>query len=160
VAKQKQPFNPFYAALIVVGVAFTITACAYALMMVRATQPMSSDSADLASLVGETGLMKLLDERGMEILGVEVLLLALATVGAIGLDQYRSGRERIIASGTLSTDRELSPRRGQTRVAGSEAPGSRSEQVADPEGVKPSSSTPSGSMQNAGHKPAALPPAT
>ncbi|MEX2142066.1 MAG: hypothetical protein WD894_22560 [Pirellulales bacterium] len=92
-AKQKQPFNPFYAALIVFGVAFTITACAYALMMVRATQPISSDSADSGSLAGETGLMKLLDERGVEILGVEVLLLAFATVGAIGLDQYRSHRQ-------------------------------------------------------------------
>ena len=91
--KQKQPFNPFYAALIVFGVAFTITACAYSLMMVRSTQPASSDSANSASLGGETGLMKLLDERGMEILGVEVLLLAVATVGAIGLDQYRSHRQ-------------------------------------------------------------------
>jgi len=90
VAKRKQPFNPFYGALIVVGVAFTVTACAYALMMVRATQPISSDSTLLAR---ETGLMKLLDERGMEILGVEVLLLALATAGAIGLDQYRSHRQ-------------------------------------------------------------------
>jgi hypothetical protein len=93
VSKRKQPFNPFYAALIVFGVAFTVTACAYALMMVRATQPMPADSADSASSLGETGLMKVLDERGMEILGVEVLLLAVATVGAIGLDQYRSHRQ-------------------------------------------------------------------
>ena len=92
VARQKHPFNPFYAVLIVVGVAFTITACAYALLMVRATQPVSSDSADFSSSLGESGLMKLLDKRGMEILGVEVLLLALATVGAIGLDQYRDRR--------------------------------------------------------------------
>ena len=92
-AKRKQPFNPFYAALILFGVAFTITACAYALMMVRATHPAYSDAADSASLLGETGFMKLLDERGMEILGAEVLLLAMATVGAIGLDQYRSGRQ-------------------------------------------------------------------
>ncbi len=93
VARLKQPFNPFYAALIVVGVAFTITACAYALLMVRATQPVSSDSANFASSAEETGLMKLLDRRGMEILGVEVLLLALATAGAIGLDQYRGNRQ-------------------------------------------------------------------
>jgi hypothetical protein len=93
VAKQKQPVNPFYAALIAVGVAFTVTACAYALMMLRATQPKDSYTAASAMSPGdEAGLMKLLDERGMEILGVEVLLLALATVGAIGLDQYRSGR--------------------------------------------------------------------
>jgi hypothetical protein len=62
-------------------------------LMVRATQPVSSGSTGFASSLGETGLMKLLDERGMEILGVEVLLLALSTAGAIGLDQYRSGRK-------------------------------------------------------------------
>jgi hypothetical protein len=77
----------------VVGVAFTITACAYALMMVRATQPIPSDSTRFGSVVEESALMKLLDERGMEILGAEILLLALATVGAIGLDQYRSSRK-------------------------------------------------------------------
>jgi hypothetical protein len=137
VARQEQPFNPFYAALVVVGVAFTITACAYALLMVRAAQPVSSDSADFASTAEETGLMKLLDTRGMEILGVEVLLLALATVGAIGLDQYRSSRN-------------VSPRRGQTQVAGSEAPGLGSSCAPDPEGVKRNpGSTPSGSTHKA-----------
>ncbi len=92
-AKQKQPFNPFYAALIIVGVAFTVTACAYALLMVRATRPQDSYTAAAAlSPDEESTLMELLDQRGMEILGVEVLLLAVATAGAIGLDQYRSGR--------------------------------------------------------------------
>jgi uncharacterized membrane protein YphA (DoxX/SURF4 family) len=93
VAKQKQSFNPYYAALIVIGVAFTITACGYALMMLRATRPVRADSAEAASMLEETGLMRLLDERGMEIMGVEVLLLAMATAGAIGLDQWRGKRE-------------------------------------------------------------------
>ena len=91
--KRKQPFNPFYVLLIVVGVAFTITACGYALMMLRATRPVPSDSAEATSTLEETGLMRLLDERGMEIMGVEVLLLTVATVGAIGLDRWRGTRE-------------------------------------------------------------------
>jgi hypothetical protein len=94
-AKRKQPFNPFYAALILVGVAFTITACGYALMMLRATRPDSSDSSETSVAVEAAGLMTLLDERGMEILGVEVLLLAVATAGAIGLDQYRQSRSNL-----------------------------------------------------------------
>jgi hypothetical protein len=92
VTRRKQPFNPFYALLVIVGVTFTITACAYALMMVRATRP-DRDYAAEFGLSKEGGLMKLLDERGMEIMGVEVLLLAVATVGAIGLDQWRGKRE-------------------------------------------------------------------
>jgi hypothetical protein len=94
VAQRKQPFNPFYALLVIVGVTFTITACAYALMMVRATRPDSSVAAGSNSPVEEEGaLMRLLDQRGMEIMGVEVLMLAVATVGAIGLDQWRGNRD-------------------------------------------------------------------
>jgi hypothetical protein len=83
VPKQKQPFNPFYAALVLVGVAFTVTACAYAVMMFRATKLTSPDAVE------QSRLMTMLDERGVEILGIEVLLLAVATAGAIGLDQSR-----------------------------------------------------------------------
>jgi hypothetical protein len=148
VAKQKQPFNPFYALLVIVGVAFTITSCAYALLMVRATRPDASGAAGSVSLGGEEGgLMKLLDERGMEILGVEVFLLALATVGAIGLDQWRVGREQEITEADANSGTVQSPRRGQTRVAGSEAPGMIRRHTEDPEGIEPTSgSTPSGSV--------------
>ena len=137
-AKHKQPFNPFYAALIIVGVAFTVTACAYALLMVRATRPQDSYNAASALSPGEEStLMELLDQRGMEILGAEVLLLAVATAGAIGLDQYRSSRS-------------VSPQRGQTQVAGSEAPGLGSNKALGPEGVKRSpGSTPSASAHEA-----------
>ena len=92
-AKSKQPFNPFYALLVIVGIAFTITACAYALMMVRATQPEHNYAAKFELSDTEGGLMKLLDERGMEIMGIEVLILAVATVGAIAVDQWRGNRE-------------------------------------------------------------------
>ena len=137
-AKQKQPFNPFYAALITVGVAFTVTACAYALLMVRATRPQDSYNAEATLSPGkETGLMELLDKRGMEILGVEILLLAVATAGAIGLDQYR-------------TSRSVSPQRSPTQVARSEAPGLGPGCIHDPEGVERSpSSTPSASAHEA-----------
>jgi hypothetical protein len=82
VSKQKQPFNPFYLLLVLVGIAFTVTACAYAVMMFRATRFTGRESAGEPS-----ALMSVLDERGMEILGIEVLLLGVATVGAIGLER-------------------------------------------------------------------------
>ncbi len=119
-----------------VGVAFSVTACAYALLMVRATRPDSSGAARSVSPVEEGGLMKLLDEHGMEILGVEVLLLALATIGAIGLDQYRSAREKESSEANTDSGPEQSPRRGQTLVAESETPGLNRQQIFDPEGQR------------------------
>jgi hypothetical protein len=84
-AKAKQRSNPFYAALVLLGVAFTVTACAYAVMTYRALD-LRLDSAT------ESGLMSVLASHGAAIMGVEVLLLSIATVGAIGLDQYRQSR--------------------------------------------------------------------
>jgi hypothetical protein len=61
---------------------------------------MQADPSQASSAAGgESGLMKLLDERGMEIMGVEVLLLAVTTVGAIGLDQWRGSRVATNADG-------------------------------------------------------------
>lgn len=110
-AKSKGPFNPFYAMLVIAGVAFTITACAYALLMVRATRPDSAVAAGSNPVEEEGALMRLLDEHGMEIMGVEVLILAMATVGAIGLDQWRGSREvRNAGGGDGSIDsRPLGP---------------------------------------------------
>ncbi len=92
-ANSKVPFNPFYACLVVLGVAFTLTACAYAVMAYRATRLSHNASAESSMLPAEeSGLMNLLDQHGMTIMGAEVLLLGVATVGAIGLDQYRLTR--------------------------------------------------------------------
>jgi hypothetical protein len=85
IAKRREAFNPFYVALLVLGIAFTVTASAYTVMIVRATKVTSGATED-------GGLMQLLHARGMEIMGVEVLLLGVATVGAIGLDQWRTRR--------------------------------------------------------------------
>jgi hypothetical protein len=92
-AKAKEPFNPFYACLVVLGVAFTVTACAYAVMAYRATHLSNNSSVESSVLpTEESRLMTLLDKHGMAIMGAEVLLLGIATVGAIGLDQYRLSR--------------------------------------------------------------------
>ena len=92
-AKAKEPFNPFYACLVALGVAFTVTACAYAVMAFRATRLRNNPSVESSMLpTDESRLMAVLDENGMAIMGAELLLLGIATVGAIGLDQYRLSR--------------------------------------------------------------------
>jgi hypothetical protein len=87
-AREKEPINPFYVLSGVMGVAFTITACAYGIMMLRANRGMmSAEGSDT-----EHPLFSLLDQHGMAILGVEVVILAIASVAAILLDHFRGKR--------------------------------------------------------------------
>jgi hypothetical protein len=91
VAKPKEPINPFYVLCAIFGVAFTLTACAYGLLMIRANRgllPAGDDAAAPHPLLG------LLDRHGMMILGVEVAVLAVVSIAAISLDHYRGKRER------------------------------------------------------------------
>jgi hypothetical protein len=78
--------NPFYAALLAVGVAFAITACAYGVMTVRGLDPRLAD---------EQGLMGLMSQHGLTIMVVELVLLGVLTAAAIGTDGYwEGGRDR------------------------------------------------------------------
>jgi hypothetical protein len=86
----KQPINPFYLLCVLVGVAFTVTACGQLVLMLRANR--GASSADDAGNVHP--LLNLLDEHGMTILAVEVALLAVVSIAAIVLDHYRGKRER------------------------------------------------------------------
>ncbi len=86
VAKTKEPINPFYVLLVVLGVIFFVTAVAYWQMAYRAIAP----AADKAATGHQ--LMTFLDENGMPLLAAELLLLAGATFGAMWLDQRRLRR--------------------------------------------------------------------
>jgi hypothetical protein len=82
-----KPQNPFYAALVVASLAFGLTACAYVVMVVRGSNPHTA---------GEGGLVGLMERHGTAILLVEIVLLGLLTLLAIGTDEYwsrRQGRE-------------------------------------------------------------------
>ena len=80
---EPKPFNPFYAVLVVVGVAFVVTACAYGVMTVRGLDPHAAD---------EGGLVGLMDRHGLSILVAELVLLGVLTVLAIGTDNYWTAR--------------------------------------------------------------------
>jgi hypothetical protein len=83
-AKQKDPFNPFYLILVVVGIAFAITACAYCVMAFRAVAHQQATNTETSSAF----LMDFLDQYGIWLMLAEIVLLAIATVGAIGTDDY------------------------------------------------------------------------
>ena len=88
VAKKEKHANPFYVLLIVVGVAFAVTACAYGVMTVRGMNPRSDSETSPAG----AALMDFLDQHGLAVLMAELGLLGVSTVGAIGTDQYWSRR--------------------------------------------------------------------
>lgn len=96
--------NPFYAVLGIVGFAFTITAMSYCLAVLRLVRP-----ATVVSAAGVHPLHALMDRHGAGILAAELLLLAVATIGAVWLDHVEG--ERILAArraerdGRRSTDR-------------------------------------------------------
>jgi hypothetical protein len=87
-AKPKEPINPFYVLSAIVGVAFTLTACAYLILMWR-----SNEGKSLVSDEGRVHpLMNLLDKHGLAILIVQVLLIGVTSVAAIVLDHFRGKR--------------------------------------------------------------------
>jgi hypothetical protein len=75
----KKIVNPFFTALVVVGLAFAMTACAYTVMSFQSLDPHAADQPGISTLMKQHGLM---------ILVVELGLLAVLTVAAISTDEY------------------------------------------------------------------------
>jgi len=87
--KVKAPINPFYLLAMLFGIAFTITACAYGLLMLRSIR------AEGLPQEGQPGfgLMDLLRQHGTAILATELAALAVFALAAIYLDHVRGRRE-------------------------------------------------------------------
>jgi uncharacterized membrane protein len=82
---QAKAANPFYVVLLVVGVVFAITACAYGVMTVRGLDPRLAD---------EEGLMALMSQHGLWIMVAELALLGVLMVAAIATDDYWTGERK------------------------------------------------------------------
>ena len=89
VAKAKEPVNPFYALVVLVGVAFAVTTFAYSTMAYRATTP------GAAEIDEGPGLMSMVDHYGVPTMGVELGLLGAATFGAMWLDRLRARNSQL-----------------------------------------------------------------
>ena len=84
-AKTKEPVNPFYILVVLIGVVFVITTFAYGTMAYRA----------VAQTEESPGLMSMLDEHGVSILSGELVVLGLVTFGAMWLDGVRTRRTEL-----------------------------------------------------------------
>ena len=78
--------NPFYAVLVVVGILFVITTYAFFVMTIRDLDPSASTTA------ANHALLSVVEEHGFSAMMIELLVLALATVAAIGSDSYWTRR--------------------------------------------------------------------
>jgi hypothetical protein len=71
--------NPFYPLLGLVGILFTVTAMSYCMAVLRGVRPETAARA-------KAGIEHLMDRHGTTILVGELLVLAIATVGAVAVD--------------------------------------------------------------------------
>jgi membrane protein required for beta-lactamase induction len=88
-SKKAGGVNPFYVLLVLVGVAFTLTACAYGVMafkVVRTKERAADQPAGAA-------LLTYLDENGAKLMGIELALLGLCSAAAMATDRYWIRRE-------------------------------------------------------------------
>ena len=103
--------NPFYALLVLVGVAFVVTASAYGVMTVRGTDRSLPESP-------QTGILGFMDRHGNWILTVEVVLLGVLTVAAMGTDQLDNpqinGNANKESEERLSTSKRIARKKDRT----------------------------------------------
>lgn len=79
--------NLFYPLLGIVGFLFTITAASFCVSVLRGVRPETSREEPHP-------LQRLMDRHGTSILVGELVVLAIATVGAVGLDHLEGERIR------------------------------------------------------------------
>jgi hypothetical protein len=82
----KKAVNPLYPVVVLSGIAFTLTACAYGILMVRTQNPRT------AGTVGDSPLLLFLDKHGFLLLMAELAVLTLASVAAMATDDYWTAR--------------------------------------------------------------------
>ena len=79
----KKRVNPFYVLVIIVGVLFSVTACAYVVMTVRQLNSAGSRETN--------EFMQWVDQHGLTAFIAELAVLAVATLAAISSDRMWSG---------------------------------------------------------------------
>lgn len=96
-AKNKKRVNPFYVLLVLAGIAFAITACAYGVMAVRQLHagdyPLSATTLAAQGVETDAGLVRFMDQHGARLMFVELAVLGLATVAAMGTDRVWTGED-------------------------------------------------------------------
>ena len=86
--QRKIRVNPFYVILVIAGVAFCITACAYGVMAVK---QLHVSYAPTEQVEADAGFVKLVDEHGATAMMIELAVLGVATFAAMSTDRFWTG---------------------------------------------------------------------
>ena len=94
--------NSWSIPLVLAGIAFTLTASAYAVMAVKKLD------ADLANPGARASpwLIDFLDQHGAGLMLVELVVLAAFAVAAMGTERWRAGRRDLPSDSQLEEDQE------------------------------------------------------
>ncbi len=87
-ASPRKPTNPIFVLLVLAGIAFLVTALAYGVMMVRTSRPVAG------SVESNPALMQFMQTRGNQLILIELAVLGVLTVVAIGSDGYWERRAK------------------------------------------------------------------
>ena len=79
IVPRSKPVNPFYAVLVVAGVTFALTATMYGVMTVRGLDARSAEPE---------GVIAFMEQHGLTLMVVELVVLAALVFAAIGTDDY------------------------------------------------------------------------
>lgn len=94
---KRRPSNPFYILLLLAGIAFAITACAYGVMTVRQLQATRvagyEFDLDVDNVANVRDFNAIVDQYGAKAMMLELGFLVVGTVGAIAYDQHLDKNE-------------------------------------------------------------------
>ena len=76
---RSKPVNQFYAVLVVAGVTFALTATMYGVMTVRGLDARAAE---------QEGVIAFMEQHGLTLMVIELIVLAVLTFAAIGTDDY------------------------------------------------------------------------
>lgn len=117
---KKKAINPFYIVLVLVGLAFTVTATAYGVMCFRD----ANATLESARVDRDHPLWKYMESHGELTMGVQLAVLAVATFLAIGTDDYWTRRSQAQSpgepEGVAEGEAEAASVEGQASTAGSD----------------------------------------
>ena len=87
---RRRSTNPFYVVLVLVGAVLCVTACAYGVVAVKQLHAVSTPNS---ATQPDAGFVAWVDQYGPTLLILELVVLGIATVAAIGTDRFWTGGE-------------------------------------------------------------------
>jgi len=120
-SSNRKPVNPFYVMLVLAGIVFAITTCAYGAMssvfVASYRELPEQEAAEL--MADESTWMNVIDRHGSTIMLVEIAVLAVLTFAAISTDGYWTGGGNNAAD--ASTSKSSSVDAGSSGRSGNDA---------------------------------------